>query len=61
MWVIMSNMAYGRMENTYNDLCECFENWEDTSSESELAYRARILKLAQKIVDEYGDHNAEDS
>ena len=51
----MSNMSYCRMQNTYNDLLDCLENWEDTSSDTELEYRDRILALANNIVAEYGE------
>ena len=56
----MSNMSYCRMENTYHDLRDCFENWDDVNSESEEKYRAKILKLAQNIVGDYGDAAEED-
>jgi hypothetical protein len=45
------------MQNTYTDLRDCFENWEDTSSDTELKYRDRILALAKKIVAMYGEGN----
>jgi hypothetical protein len=43
------------MENTFYDLRNCYENWDDDLSESELKYRAKILKLAQDIVSDFGD------
>ena len=49
----MSNMSYCRMENTYSDLFDCYETWEDTESESELKCREKILKLCKKIIDAY--------
>lgn len=49
----MSNMSYCRMENTYNDLRDCYENWDETDGKSELKYREKILKLAKDIVDEF--------
>ncbi len=51
----MSNMSYCRMENTYSDLQDCFDNWEDTDSESEIEYRKQILKLCELIVKCYGE------
>jgi len=51
----MSNMSYCRMENTYQDLRDVKENWEETNSESELKYRKWILELCKEIVDDYGD------
>lgn len=50
----MPNMSYCRMQNTEGDLRDCFENWEEVESEDEIQARARILKLAEKIVAEYG-------
>ena len=52
----MPNMSYCRMQNTYNDLRDCYDNWEDAESESELKYRERILKLARDIVNNWGDN-----
>jgi len=51
----MSNMGYCRFENTLHDLRDCFDNWEDLESESELKAQARLLKLCRKIVANYGD------
>jgi len=51
----MSNMSYCRMENTYRDLQECVENWEETKSESELKYRNKIIKLAGEITEAFGE------
>ena len=50
----MSNMSYCRMENTFHDLMDCYEGWQDAESESELKYRDKILRLAKDIVEEYG-------
>lgn len=54
----MSNMSYCRMENTFHDLMDCYEGWQDAESESELKYRDKILRLAKDIVEEYGDNNS---
>jgi hypothetical protein len=43
------------MENTYTDLRDCYKNWNDVDSESEETYRAKILQLAQCIVNDFGD------
>ncbi|MFA5217274.1 hypothetical protein [Sulfuricurvum sp.] len=56
----MANMSYCRMENTYADLRDCYENWDEASSESELKYRAKILEIAQDIVGDFGDAAEED-
>jgi hypothetical protein len=49
----MSIMSYCRMENTFYDLKDCYENWQDATSESELKYRSKILALAIDIVTDY--------
>ena len=59
----MGNMSYCRMENTYNDLQDCYndgdlrntrvdelERCTDMSS-SEIEYAKRILELARDIVE----------
>jgi len=46
----MSNMKHCRMQNTYADLCDCDENWEETTSENELAYRDKLLSLCRQII-----------
>lgn len=58
----MGNMSYCRMENTYRDLLDCWNNGElsntrvdelerctDTST-SEIEYAKSILELAREIV-----------
>jgi hypothetical protein len=47
------------MENTYSDLRDCFDNWEDSDSETEIKYRNKILKLCKQIIDCY-DENQDD-
>ena len=57
----MSNMSYCRMQNTYNDLRDCYENWENVEEgESEEKYRQKILELAKKIVANWGEDDDED-
>ena len=51
----MANMSYCRFENTYKDLCECYNNMENVNSESEKRYRQHLIQLCQNIVDEYSD------
>jgi len=49
----MANMGYCRFENTYNDLLDVYENWEEPQNELEEKYRQKLLKLAEKIVNEF--------
>ena len=53
-------MGYCRMENTAEDLKDCFLNWEETTSKSELEARSRILALCKKIVGYYGEDESGD-
>ena len=50
----MSNMSYCRFENTYDDLRDCFSNWE-VRSDSEEKYQALLVKLCEQIAHYYGD------
>lgn len=56
----MGNMSYCRMENTYQDLRDCYDNWDEADSETEKRYRKKILELATEIVDDYGDMEDDD-
>lgn len=47
----MANMSYCRFENTYRDLDDCVDNWNNVNSDSEKKYRERIFQLAQQIVE----------
>ena len=49
----MANMGYVRFENTYRDLQDCYENWDNPQNESEEKYKKWLLELAEKIVNEY--------
>lgn len=52
----MSNMGYCRFENTAHDLADCYDHWDDEDiSEYEIKAKARIFRLAQKIVADYGE------
>ena len=53
----MGNMGYCRFENTLEDLRDCLEHWDDVDedSEDEVRAQARMLKLCQRIVNNYGD------
>jgi len=48
-------MSYCRMENTSADLKDCYRNWNDAESESELNHRDKILKTCEDIAMNYGD------
>lgn len=45
----MTNMAYCRFENTYQDLQDCVDNWDNELSESEEKFKQYIFDLAQEI------------
>ena len=49
----MTNMSYCRFENTYDDLRDCFNNW-DVKSESEEEYQALLVNLCEEIAAIYG-------
>lgn len=51
----MSNMSYCRMQNTFHDLKDCYNNWDDADSEDEINYRGKILKVSEDIAMNYGD------
>lgn len=50
-------MAYCRFQNTVSDLRDCYEHWDDVDpgrQPEEAAARARMLRLCEKIVADYG-------
>jgi len=49
----MTNMSYCRFENTYDDLRDCFANWE-VRSDSEEKYQELLVKLCEEIAAIYG-------
>ena len=51
----MSNMSYCRFENTYKDLQDCFNNFDDDEdlSKREASFRIRLFQLCQDIVKTY--------
>lgn len=52
----MTNMGYCRFVNTYNDLSDCFDNWEDVEEgTNEEIWRERVLKLCEQIINWYGE------
>lgn len=56
----MANMSYCRMENTYHDLLDCYNNMDNVDSKSEKRYKKRIIELCQDIIDAYGEEEDED-
>ncbi len=52
----MSNMSYCRFRNTLADLRDCYESWgEPLETDEEVAARHRLVKLCQKIAEDYGE------
>lgn len=51
----MANMSYCKLENTYNDLKDCYLNIDDELSESEENYRKKLIKLCKEIAGYYED------
>lgn len=53
------NMSYCRFENTLGDLRDCYnamvEPDDDKLSEDETRAKKQLIKLCQKIVDEFGE------
>lgn len=57
----MANMSYCRFQNTLEDLRSCYNNMDaiddpETSPEELKAVKA-IIKLCEKIADDYGDED----
>jgi len=53
-------MSYCRFENTYKDLCDCYEHMDSITSEREYRERIALIMLCRQIVDEYGDLEVEE-
>lgn len=51
----MANMSYCRMENTFQDLRDCYDNWDDADSESELKYQKKILEMCRRIINAFDE------
>ena len=50
----MANMSYCRFENTYRDLIDVEDHFDDENlSASEEAYRIRILQTCKRIVEDF--------
>ncbi len=45
----MANMIYCRFENTFHDLVDCYNNFNDDLDGSEFTFRAKMIELAKKI------------
>lgn len=57
----MGNMSYCRFQNTLGDLRDCYEAMEDMDiSPDEEKAKARMIRLCQKIVADYGEQEDED-
>lgn len=51
----MSNMSYCRFSNTLSDLKDCYDNMDDEDiSKEEKEARKKLIKLCERIVDDYG-------
>jgi len=51
----MGNMSYCRFENTYHDLTDCWDSFEDPLdelSESEKEYRKKLVELCRTVAEE---------
>lgn len=49
----MANMSYCRFENTYRDLQDCYDNINNQLSDREHAYRERLVKLCEMMLEDY--------
>jgi len=56
-----SNMSYCRFENTYRDLYDCYDHFDDDLSKNEFRYRNDMLELCQRIIDSYGEYEFDES
>lgn len=58
----MSNMSYCRMQNTFEDLKDCYNYWDsiDVNNEKEKHFQKRLLDLCKRIVDAFGEDIDED-
>jgi len=59
----MGNMSYCRFENTFADLQDCYDalgEYElDQLSDTERKYAEKLIKLCEKISNNYGEDNNE--
>lgn len=52
----MSNQGYIRFENTYKDMLDCIENWDEELSTSEQEYRKYMFIKMCEVVGMYADN-----
>ena len=55
----MANMSYCRFVNTYQDLKDCYDHWDDADSGSEKRYRERLLELCKDILEDCSDYTVD--
>ena len=55
----MANMSYIRFENTYKDLCDCFQALNESGpgsfSDRELMYAKAMMKVCEGILNYYDE------
>ncbi len=56
----MPNMSYCRFQNTANDLMDCWDNFDADLTGDEFKAREQIRKIAEWIVEQYGDRKFEE-
>ena len=42
-------MNYCKFENTYDDLRECWEKWDNVSNDSEEEYKTLLIEMSKDI------------
>jgi len=55
----MANMSHCRFHNTLGDLRDCRDNWDEETGEDETLARARLLKVCQQLVSDYGEEESD--
>mgnify|MGYP001315090457 CR=1 FL=1 len=53
----MPNMSYCRFENTFQDLRDCVNHWNESLSESEQRYKDQLIILCQAVAEDDEDEN----
>lgn len=51
----MPNMSYCRMENTFNDLRDAYNHWDEVSSDSEKEYQEKLLQMCRRIINAFDE------
>ena len=54
-------MSYCRFHNTYLDLMDCSEGFDEITSEEEKRYAIRLVELCSEIVDMYEDEDLDEA